>query len=95
MGYFNLEENLMSFKITNTDKKETPAKKNITLKNISVRDLVLIDTDTGEDITQVVINELPDNVETVNFKISVDLPDDDTVSKDVDDINDDDVDERE
>lgn len=85
----------MSFKITNTDKKETPAKKNITLKNISVRDLVLIDTDTGEDITQVVINELPDNVETVNFKISVDLPDDDTVSKDVDDINDDDVDERE
>lgn len=65
----------LSYKITNTEKKETPAKKNITLKNISVKDLKLVDTDTGEDITQTVLDELPDGTETVDFKITVELPD--------------------
>lgn len=72
-GRFNL------IKITNTESKTTPAKKNIALKNIalkniSVKDLRLVDTDTGEDITQTVIDELPDGVETVDFKITVELP---------------------
>lgn len=39
-------------KISNTESKTTPAKKNIQLKNISVKDLRLIDTDTGEDISR-------------------------------------------
>lgn len=64
----------LSFKITNTESKTTPAKKNIALKNISVKDLRLVDTDTGEDITQTVIDELPDGIETVDFKITVELP---------------------
>lgn len=62
-------------KISNTESKTTPAKKNIQLKNISVKDLRLIDTDTGEDISQEVINEIPDEIDTINFKITIKLPD--------------------
>lgn len=61
-------------KISNTESKTTPAKKNIQLKNISVKDLRLVDTDTGEDISQEVINEIPDGIDTVNFKITIELP---------------------
>ena len=62
-------------KISNTESKTTPAKKNIQLKNISVKDLRLIDTDTGEDISQEVINEIPGEIDTINFKITIELPD--------------------
>lgn len=62
-------------KISNTESKTTPAKKNIQLKNISVKDLRLIDTDTGEDISQEVINEIPDEIDTINFKNTIELPD--------------------
>ena len=62
-------------KISNTESKTTPAKKNIQLKSISVKDLRLIDTDTGEDISQEVINEIPDEIDTINFKITIELPD--------------------
>lgn len=62
-------------KISNTESKTTPAKKNIQLKNISVKDLRLIDIDTGEDISQEVINEIPDEIDTINFKITIELPD--------------------
>lgn len=62
-------------KISNTESKTTPTKKNIQLKNISVKDLRLIDTDTGEDISQEVINEIPDEIDTINFKITIKLPD--------------------
>ena len=62
-------------KISNTESKTTPVKKNIQLKNISVKDLRLIDTDTGEDISQEVINEIPDEIDTINFKITIELPD--------------------
>lgn len=62
-------------KISNTESKTTPAKKNIQLKNISVKDLRLIDTDTGEDISQEIINEIPDEIDTINFKITIELPD--------------------
>lgn len=49
-------------------------KKNIQLKNISLHDLNLIDTDTGENITQEVIDALPEGTETIDFNISVKLP---------------------
>ena len=65
------------FKIKEVDAKTTPRKKNLELKNISVKDLKLIDTDTGEDITEAVIKEIPVGIETVDFKLSVELPDDD------------------
>jgi len=61
-------------KISNTESKTTPAKKNIQLKNISVKDLRLVDTDTGEDISQEVIDEIPGGIDTVNFKITIELP---------------------
>ena len=65
------------FKIKEVDAKTTPRKKNLELKNISVKDLKLIDTDTGEDITEAVINESPVGIETVDFKLSFELPDED------------------
>ena len=66
------------FKIKEVDAKTTPRKKNLELKNISVKDLKLIDTDTGEDITEAVIKEIPVGIETVDFKLSFELPDEDT-----------------
>lgn len=61
-------------KINEIKSKTTPRKKNIQLKNISLHDLHLIDTDTGENITQEVIGALPEGTETINFNISVELP---------------------
>ena len=65
------------FKIKEVDAKTTPRKKDLELKNISVKDLKLIDTDTGEDITDAVIKEIPVGIETVDFKLSFELPDED------------------
>ena len=65
------------FKIKEVDAKTTPRKKNLELKNISVKDLKLIDTDTGEDITEAVIKEIPVGIETVDFKLSFELPNED------------------
>lgn len=61
-------------KINETPEKLNPRKRNIQLKNISLHDLNLFDTNTGENITQEVIDALPKGTETVNFKITVDLP---------------------
>ena len=64
-------------KIKEIEAKTSPKKKQLDLKNISVKDLKLIDTDTGEDITEAVIKEIPVGIETVDFKLSFELPDDD------------------
>lgn len=64
------------FKIKEVDAKTTPRKKNLELKNISVKDLKLIDTDTGENITEQVVAEIPVGIDTVDFKLSFELPDD-------------------
>lgn len=63
-------------KINEIKSKTTPRKKNIQLKNISLHDLNLIDTDTGENITQEVIDALSEGTgtETIDFNISVELP---------------------
>ena len=65
------------FKIKEIEAKTSPKKKQLDLKNISVKDLKLIDTDTGEDITAAVIKEIPVGIETVDFKLSFELPDED------------------
>ena len=65
------------FKIKEVDAKVSPRKKNLELKNISVKDLKLIDTDTGEDITKEVIDAIPSGIETVDFKLTFELPDED------------------
>ena len=49
--------------------------KNIQLKNISIKDLKIVDTDTGEDITEQVIDEIPDGVDVCDFKLTFELPD--------------------
>ena len=64
------------FKVKEVESKVTPKKKNLELKNISVKDLKLIDTDTGEDITEQVVAEIPVGSDTVDFKLSFELPDD-------------------
>lgn len=61
-------------KINEIKSKTTTRKKNIQLKNISLHDLNLIDTDTCENITQEVIDALPEGTETIDFNISVELP---------------------
>ena len=66
------------FKIKEVDAKTTPRKKNLELKNISVKDLKLIDTDTGEDITDAVIKEIPMGIETVDFKLTFEIPDEES-----------------
>ena len=63
------------FKVKEVESKVTPKKKNLELKNISVKDLKLIDTDTGEDITEKVIAEIPGGIETVDFKLTFEIPD--------------------
>ena len=65
------------FKIKEVDAKTTPRKKQLDLKNISVKDLKLIDTDTGEDITKEVIDAIPSGIDTVDFKLTFELPDED------------------
>ena len=69
------------FKIKEIEAKTSPKKKQLELKNISVKDLKLIDTDTGEDITEAVIKEIPVGIEAVDFKLSFELPDDDEKSE--------------
>lgn len=67
------------FKVKETEAKTTPRKKNLELKNISVRDLKIVDTDTGEDITEQVVAEIPEDVDIVDFKLTFELPDKETV----------------
>ena len=62
-------------KIKEIEAKTSPKKKQIELKNISVENLKLVDTDTGEDITKEVIDAIPLGIETVDFKLTFELPD--------------------
>ena len=59
-------------KIAESEEKITPAKKNIKLDGIFVKDLKFVD-ETG-DITQQVIDALPVGMEQVGFKITIELP---------------------
>ena len=61
-------------KVTKSESKQTPARKNIQLKNISLRDMRIVDTDTGEDITEQVLSEIPEGIDTCDFKLTFDLP---------------------
>lgn len=58
-------------KITKSDEKWSPSKLNIKLDGIFVDDLKFVD-ETG-DITQQVIDALPEGTKEVSFKIAVDL----------------------
>lgn len=58
-------------KITESEEKITPAKKNIKLEGIFVKNLKFVD-ETG-DITQQVIDALPAGIEQIGFKITVEI----------------------
>lgn len=59
-------------KITESEEKITAPKKTIKLENISVKDLNFVDAETGEDLSQQVIDAIP--FETIGFKITFELP---------------------
>ena len=62
-------------KVTETPEKTTIAKRNIKLEGIYVKNLKFVD-ETG-DITQQVLDEIPDGIEQINFKITVEIPEED------------------
>lgn len=59
-------------KITESAERFTPAKKNIQVNDVYVKDLKFVD-DTG-DITQRVIDAMPNGIDKVSFKITIELP---------------------
>lgn len=59
-------------KISTSEEKVTAAKKTIKLDNISVRDLKLVDAETGEDLSQQVIDAIP--FDRIDFKITFEIP---------------------
>lgn len=67
----------MGLEIKNTKKRETPAKKVLDLKNISIENMCFVDAITGENITDDVIAEIPEGIEMVDFKLTFELPEDD------------------
>ena len=62
----------MAVKITNTDAKLSVPKRTITIKGAIVKDLKFVD-ETG-DVTNVVLDEIPENIETIDIKITLELP---------------------
>lgn len=70
-----LKGKFLMFEIKETDSKITPAKKVINLKNIAVKHLKFVDIETGEDNTESVIAEIPKGIESVNFKLTFEIPD--------------------
>ena len=61
--------------IKETESKVTAAKKNITIKDAIVKELRFVD-ETG-DVTEQVLSAIPKGFETINVKISLELPDED------------------
>ena len=62
-------------KITESQEKITAPKKTIKLENISVKNLKIVDVETGEDLSQQVIAAIP--FESIDFKITFELPSED------------------
>lgn len=63
--------------IKETEEKISLPKRNIILKNISVKDLKLVDYETGEDLSKQVIEAIP--FEEVSFKIIFEIPEDENL----------------
>lgn len=58
--------------IKDTEQKLSSAKRTINLKGISVKNLKLIEFETGEDVSKQVIDAVP--FEQIDFKISFEIP---------------------
>ena len=63
-------------KITESEEKITAPKKTIKLENISLKDLKLVDAETGENLSQQVIDAIP--FDTIGFKITFEIPSDES-----------------
>lgn len=64
-------------KISTSESKQVAPKKTIKLENISVKDLRLVDSETGEDLSKQVIEAIP--FEEVSFKIIFEIPEDENL----------------
>lgn len=62
----------MAVKITNTDAKVSAPKRTISIKGAVVKDLKFVD-ETG-DVTDMVLEQIPVNLETIDVKITLELP---------------------
>ena len=63
----------MAVKITNTDAKVSAPKRTIAIKGAVIKELKFVD-ETG-DVTNMVLKEIPENLETIDVKITLELPD--------------------
>lgn len=63
----------MAVTVKNTESKVTTAKRTITVKGAVVNDLRFVD-ETG-DVTGQVLEQIPEDLETIDVKISIELPD--------------------
>lgn len=63
----------MAVKITNTDAKVSAPKRTISIKGAVVKELKFVD-ETG-DVTDMVLEQIPKNLETIDVKITLELPD--------------------
>lgn len=61
----------MAVTVKNTESKVTAAKRTITVKDAVVKELRFVD-ESG-DVTNQVLEQIPDGLETINVKISIEL----------------------
>lgn len=61
----------MSVTVKNTESKVTAAKRTITVKDAVVKELRFVD-ESG-DVTNQVLEQIPEELETINIKISIEL----------------------
>lgn len=64
----------LSVTVKNTVSKVTSAKRTITVKDAIVKDLRFVD-ETG-DVTEQVVEQIPDNYDTIDVKISIEIDSD-------------------
>ena len=62
----------MAIKVTESAEKITPAKKTVKVTDVYLKDLKFVDEEG--DITQKVVDALPEGTEKVSFSITVELP---------------------
>ena len=63
----------MAVTVKNTESKVTTAKRTITVKGAVVNELRFVD-ETG-NVTNQVLEQIPESLETIDVKISIELPD--------------------
>ena len=69
----------MAVTVKNTESKITTAKRTITVKGAVVKDLRFVD-ETG-NVTSQVLEQIPESLETIDVKISIELPDEEGISE--------------